>query len=436
VISRRNAIVLAGLSAAGALAGCDGIGAGGPPTLKGAELVRADLPRTVLEGSTAEKARTAAVAAISAFSAELFASLAASTPGNLICSPYSVAMALGMTVQGAKGVTARQILDVLHTKDASGLAEGLNVIDRVRSARSRKVPDPGGGKPGRVELTSANGLWGQRGVPWEQAFLEVLARDFGTGLRVLDYAKEEAARSAINGWVSGQTHERIPELVPSGVLTADTRLTLVNALYFKAPWQKPFKPDRTHRAAFHRLDGSTVDTDLMSGDGDRFASGPGWVAADLPYAGGELAMTVVVPDAGRFAEVEKGMTGEWLADLWTGLQPAPVRVELPRWKDRSQVSLGDALAGMGMPLAFTTRADFTAMTTSEPLRIAKVLHEGYIAVDEAGTEAAAATASVVETVSAPANPQSVIADRPFLYLIHDLPTATLLFIGRVLSPVP
>jgi serpin B len=130
------------------------------------------------------------------------------------------------------------------------------------------------------------------------------------------------------------------------------------------------------------------------------------------------------------------MTGEWLADLWTGLQPAPVRVELPRWKDRSQVSLGDALAGMGMPLAFTTRADFTAMTTSEPLRIAKVLHEGYIAVDEAGTEAAAATASVVETVSAPANPQSVIADRSFLYLIHDLPTATPLFIGRVLSPVP
>jgi len=396
------------------------------------ELIASDLPRAVRTPA----ALSTAVAAVSAFSADLFASLARSTDGNVVCSPYSVAVALGATVQGARGATAAQMLDVLHGTDARALAEGLNAIDAALAARSKQIPGRTGGEADHPQLAAANSLWGQRGMTWQRPFLDVLARDFGTGMRVVDYGQAEAARHAINAWVSEQTRARIPELIPAGVLSADTRLTLVNAIYFKAPWQEPFRPRMTREAPFHRLDGSTVSTQLMDGTtGDRFARGPGWVAADLPYAGGELAMTVVVPDAGRYAEVERSLTGELLVDLLTGLQPAPVHIGLPRWTNRTQVELREALTGLGMPIAFTDDADLSAMTVEERLKVAAVVHEGFIAVDEAGTEAAAATAVEVVPVSGRSTPPlSVVADRPFLYVIHDRPTGTPLFIGRVLEP--
>jgi serpin B len=347
-----------------------------------------------------------------------------------------------MTVQGARGDTAAQILDVLHSSDAAALAEGLNAIDLALAARSVAVPGPGpgrgrgGGDAQQIELASANSLWGQRDLAWEQPFLDVLARDFGTGMRVVDYVgAREAARSAINDWVSQQTHSRIPKLVPPGAIGAGTRLILANALYFKAPWQTPFGSANTRKTPFHRLDGSVVSTDLMSARaGNRFTSGPGWAAADLPYGRGQLAMAVVVPETGRFAEVERSVTGEWLTRLLTGLQRSPVQVGLPRWTFRTQVELGPALAGLGMPLALTDDADFGAMTTQAPLKISAVLHEGFIAVDEAGTEAAAATAVAIRLSALAAEPRSVVADRPFLYIIHDVPTGTPLFIGRVLDP--
>jgi serine protease inhibitor len=396
------------------------------------DLISSDLPRA----SGTQAARQAAVSGVSAFSAELFAAIAGSGSANLVCSPYSVAVALGMTVQGAEGVTAKQILELLHAEDAAGLAEGLNRIDIALAARSGPVPGSNGRKPERVELATANSLWGQGGFRWQQPFLDTLARDFGTGMRVVDYRAPEVARAAINAWVSQQTRARIRKLVPAGAIDADTRLTLVNALYLKAPWLTPFEAGMTRKAPFHRLDGSTVSTDLMNATaGNRFTSGPGWVAVDLPYARGEVAMTVVVPEAGRFAEIQKSLTGEWLTQLLTGLQPAPVQVGLPRWTVRTQVGLADALAGLGMPTAFTDAADFSAMTTQAPLKISAVVHEGFIAVDEAGTEAAAATAVTMTLASGMvARPRSVVADRPFLYVIHDLPTGTPLFVGRVLDP--
>lgn len=397
------------------------------------ELIRSDRPRAAV----AADAQAVAVAGVSAFTAELYAALAASGKANLVCSPYSVALALGMTLQGARGSTQAQMLDVLQSDDAATLAAGLNAIDQALAGRSGPVPDPNGGKPRQLVLASANSLWGQRGENWQKPFLDVLARDFGTGMRVVNYRDQaEAARSAINAWVSKQTRARIPELIPSGVIDSDTRLTLANALYLKAPWQSPFDPQTTRKAPFHRSDGSSVTVDLMDGQsGNRFASGPGWQAVDLPYARGQLAMTVVVPDRGRFAEVENALSGPWLTQLRAGLQKTPVRVGLPRWKIRTQIGLNGVLDGLGMPTAFTEAADFSGMTTVEQLRIAAVVHEGFIAVDEAGTEAAAATAAIVGVASAQvAPPRSVVADRPFLYVIHDLPTGTPLFVGRVLDP--
>jgi serpin B len=397
-------------------------------------LVRADLPRAVASAS----ARSAASSALAAFSADLFGSVTGSGAANVVCSPYSVAMALGMTVQGARGTTARQMLEVLHARDAATLAGGLNAVDQALAARSGPVPDPA--RPGRTEqlvLTTANSLWGQRGEPWRQAFLDVLARDFGTGVRQVDYRQAEAARAAINTWVSQRTQARIPHLIPPGLLDAGTRMTLVNAVYLKASWAAEFDPQLTGKAPFHRLDGSSVTVDLMSGDstGQRYATGPGWSAACLPYAKGQLAMTVVVPEAGRFAEVRAALAGDGLARLLAGLRTGPVHVGLPKWTTRTQVDLTGALGALGMPAAFGAAADFSGMTTADALTLAAVVHEGFIKVDEAGTEAAAASAAVAEVMSLAAPPpRRVLADRPFLYVVHDLPTGTPLFVGQVVDP--
>jgi serine protease inhibitor len=390
-------------------------------------LIRSELHRSPERAA----ARAAAVAAVSAFSADLFTAVAASEQSNVVCSPYSVAVALGMTVQGARGTTARQILDVLHCDQAAELAAGLNSIDLALADRSGALPGDDGR---RVELASANSLWGQRELVWERPFLDVLAKDFGTGMRVVDYAERAAASSAINAWVSRQTHDRIRDLVPAEALSVDTRLVLANALYFKAPWQTPFRASATQEAPFHRLDSSTVDAELMSGTGARFGAGPGWVAVDLPYAREQLAMAVVVPDTGRFLAVRDAVTGQWLTDLLTTLASTPVQVRLPRWTSRSNLPLADTLAELGMPTAFTDAADFTGMTTQLPLELDAVLHQGFIAVDEEGTEAAAATAVVAQTTSMVVPRETVVADRPFLYVIHDLPTRTPLFLGQVLDP--
>jgi serpin B len=423
MMTRRELLALAGVAA---LSGCGAETGGGAGSM---ELVGSDVERAVAPPG----ARAAAVEAVTAFTQDLYGA-GRGAEGNLVCSPYSVAVALGMTVQGARGDTAREMLRVLHSPDPQALAAGLNGVEAALAARSGEWAPPGGERQ-RLDLAAANSLWGQQGTTWHQEFLDVLAREFGTGMRLVDYKRAtEAARLAINAWVSDRTRTRIPELIPQGILKDITRLTLVNAIWFKAPWQTPFTPAVTRRGPFHRLDGSSVAADLMRGKvrGAGYARGDGWQAVDLPYGAGELAMAVVVPDTGRFDGVEAA-PGGWLPQVLGRLAAETVRVTLPRWRSRTQVELSEVLAHLGMPLAFTKSADFTGMTADEPLRIAAVVHEGFIAVDEAGTEAAAATAVVVERTSLE-RARDLVVDRPFLYVIHDRPTRTPLFIGRVLDP--
>jgi serine protease inhibitor len=423
VITRRNVLALAAVAA---LAGC-GRSAGE------SDLVRSDRPRA----ADAPAAKAASVTAVSAFSAGLYAALAQSAKGNVVCSPYSAALVLAMTAQGAKGVTAQQILKVLHSVDAAALADGMNSIGLDLATRSGSVPDPNGGKARRIELAAANSLWGQSGLSWQKPFLDVLARDFGAGMRVVDYkTKTEAARSSINSWVSQQTAGRIPEVIAPGVLTTAARLTLANALYLKAPWQTQFVPGMTRRMAFHRLDGSTVGANTMTeveAAQRRFASGAGWQAVDSAYAGGKLALAVVLPDAGHFARVEKSLTGDWLTQLLAAFRPAMIWLKLPRWSSRTKVELREPLTGMGMPIPFSDAADFSAMTSQEPLKISAMPQESFISVDEAGTEAAASTAGSMGMTGG-VSARWFFVDRPFLYVIHDVPTGTPLFIGRVLDP--
>ena len=290
----------------------------------------------------------------------------------------------------------------------------------------------------KLELATANQLWGQRDYPFHDAFLDKLAANYGAGMRLVDYIKAtEDARKAINAWVSDQTRERIPELIAEGVLNSDTRLVLTNAIYLNAPWMHRFNKDATAAGPFTLLDGSTVEAQFMRLSEDlRFAKGSGYQAVELPYVGGSLSMLVIVPDAGEFADFQSAFNADTLENIVSDLKTAQVKLGFPRFEYSTQASLKDALKEMGMPIAFEGGlADFSAMSPDgKNLYIQDVIHEAFIAVDEDGTEAAAATAVVVGRTSAPVDVVELTVDRPFLYAIRDNDTGAILFLGRVVDP--
>jgi len=438
MITRRDAIRLATLAALAQplLAAC-GNGSSNEKSPGGSnvnddgglELVSSDAERTAGDPGGIP----GVVAAMHRFAGGVYGALP--TDENLVLSPYSIAVALGMTLTGAGGTTAEEMRTVLGADDR--FHAGLNALTaHVEGLAGRQ--ERADGSKADIALDAANQLFGQRGVSWEQPFLDLLAEQYAAGVRTVNFeTATEDARVLINDWVEEQTHDRIEDLIPEGVLDALTRLVLVNAIYLKAPWEVPFEKRLTAPGRFHRTDGSTVDVDLMSGPpvSAPLGAGDGWQAARLPYAGSRLAMTIVLPDAGRFAEVEEVVAGGGLPDILAGGRPAQIDVRLPRWTSRTSAALKDVLQGLGMPTAFDpNHADFYPMTDDDlDLYISAVLHQGFIAVDEEGTEAAAATAVVVSETSAPMT-TSFHVDRPFLYVIHDVEHGTPLFLGRVLDP--
>jgi serine protease inhibitor len=375
--------------------------------------------------------------AVQSFGADLFRAMTRQA-GNLVCSPYSVAVALAMTRNGARGETADEMDRVLHAPPLEQLNAALNALTQHVEglAHQRQRPD---GSDASVTLDVANSLWGQRGVGWEPAFLDALARSYGAGMRLTDYLGDpEQARHDINLWTGDRTRGRIPELIGPGILNHLTRLVLVNAIYLKAPWATPFLKNGTQDAAFTRADGSHVTVPMMRSDDEAhigYASGRGWQAVDVPYDPGGLAMAIVVPDQGQLDRVEQALDGAAVHNLLGAFQPTSVSLRLPRWTFRTQVMLNEVLIGLGMPTAFSeARADFRGMTTQQRLLIDAVVHEAFIAVDEQGTEAAAATAVVMRATSAVVPSVEVTVDRPFLFVLHDVETGTPLFIGRVSDP--
>src|ERR1035437_9411670 len=281
-------------------------------------------------------------------------------------------------------------------------------------------------------------VFSQSGLQLQQPFLDTLASKYGAGLRLVDFQNSPVgACQLIDGWVSDQTEGRIPKLLDS--LDSNVRLVLVKAIYLKAPWLEPFAESDTKTAPFTRPDGLQVSVPTMSLNlsKGRYASGTGWQAAELPYAGGSLVMTIVVPD--DLAAFESSLDAARFSQIAAALQPAAVDLTLPRFKIETKSDLASALAGMGMPLAFDpTRADFSGITTQEKLYIAKVVHQANISIDENGTEATAATAVVMAAASATLiqPPVTLHVDRPFLFALRDTNTGAILFLGRVVDPAP
>jgi len=391
-------------------------------------LARADVPRASADPAGAAEAG----AAVNAFGLDLYRRLAAGQP-NLVFSPASIALALGMARAGARGETAAEMDAVMHGLATDDHAGWLNALDLALASRSGTFDDASGQKLA-VALRIANAPFAQRGMPLEQAYLDALAARYGAGLRLVDYVGDtEGVRRAINAWVDEQTERRIPELLAPGVLTRDSRLTLVNAIYLKAPWLEAFQADQTTDGPFTRADGSSVEVPLMTTQAPMsYASGRGWQAVEIPYVGGSLAMTVIVPD--DLAAFEAGLDADLLASISGALAPAEVTLTLPRFSIETKADLGAILAAAGMPSAFDDRADFSGITTAEQLQIADVVHQANIDVDEKGTEAAAATAVVMRATGMPAEPVALRVDRPFLFAVRDVPSGAVLFLGRVGDP--
>jgi serpin B len=253
---------------------------------------------------------------------------------------------------------------------------------------------------------------------------------------VLDFENApEASRVTINDWVSEQTEDRIEDLIPQGVIDALTRLVLTNAIYFNAAWDNPFEPGLTADGTFHLLDGGKVSVPMMRQTKSLgYARDEGVQAVELPYDGQELSMVVLLPDAGEFEAFENTLDAGRVDAIVKDISYRQIALSLPRFEVESDFSLVDALTAMGMPDAFTGAADFSGMTGSRDLFIAEVVHKAFVSVDEAGTEAAAATAVVMEKMAMPEEPVEVTVDRPFVFLIRDLETGVVLFVGRVVDP--
>lgn len=364
-----------------------------------------------------------------AFGLDLFRRLADARPNeNVIVSPLSAGLAVGMVANGATGATRAGIeralatgleLDALNAANAS-LAEALRTED--------------------VELAVANSLWARQGVPFLPAFMEQNRRFYGAEVATLDFNSPDAARR-INDWASRNTNGRIPEMV-RGPLDGDLILYLMNAVYFKGRWQDEFQPRATRPRVFH-APGGDVQRPMMQRTGSY-----GYVAADgiqgvrLPYRGGRFAMYVLVPDAGQpLAELRAALT----ADAWHGwsgrFSPREVQVVMPRFRMALESRLNAPLQAMGMADAFDPgRARFGAMLPAEYLarqnaHVGEAKQKVFIEVNEEGTEAAAVTGIEMRTTSAPAPPLELVVDRPFVLVVRDDQTGALLFVGQVNDPV-
>jgi serpin B len=399
-----------------------------------AALVASDLER---QAPSAPAEDVAAVAAGErAFAAEVYAELASAADGNLVFSPASIRTALAMAYAGARGDTRAEMASVLHfdLPDAR-LHAALNTLDQALASRNRDEGADPNGEQRRVLLTVANALWGQQGYGFLSEFLDTLARYYGAGMRVVDFTgAAEAVAAAINDWVAEATNGRITDLVHPGDLNDLTRLVIVNAVYLDANWAQPFAAINTHDGAFYLLGGSRVIASFMHQEESfLYAAGDGWQAVELPYIGEELAMLLVVPDAGRFSEVEGRVGSGLFDDAEAALESREVNLALPKCEFRFEASLGDALTAMGMPRAFVPGADFSGISGGG-LFISGVEHQAFIRMDEAGTEAAAVTGVTFAAGTMTAAVVELAIDRPFLFSLYDRATGEVLFMGRVISP--
>lgn len=376
------------------------------------------------------------VAGNTAFGLDVYHGLAANEEGNIFYSPFSISQALAMTYAGARGNTQAEMAGTLRfTLPEAQIHPAWNALDLALASRGENaLASDGKG----FRLNVVNSTWGMIGYPFQAPFLDILAQHYGAGMYLLDFTVDPmACRDTINDWVEDKTEGRIEDLIPEDVITELTRLVLVNAIYFNAAWRSPFDQDATSDGAFHLSGGSTTTVPLMYQEASfGYAAGNGWQAVEMPYDGEELSMVVILPESGRFADIESGLDTDFLGTLLTSISNARLALTMPKFTFTSSFTLKDMLVSLGMVDAFSFgAADFSGMDGSRNLYIGAVIHKAFVDVNEAGTEAAAATAVIMDFgTSLPPDPIAVTVDRPFIFLIRDLQTGAILFVGRVMTP--
>jgi len=348
---------------------------------------------------------------------------------NVFFSPYSIFIALTMTYEGAKGETAREMEYVVHIpEDAAlrrpNLARLYNIINK---------------KEKKYKLSTANALWAQKGYPFLKEYTEGIERYYGGKISTLDFAMDsENARKTINKWVEEQTNNKIKDLIPSGVLNALTRLVLTNAIYFKGMWLKQFNEEETKEEDFRIGSGKRVKVKMMQLVGHearfKYAEIDGVQILEMPYEGEEVSMLIILPEQDDIVELEKSITLEKLSEWKSMMGMQRVDVFIPRFKLKTKYFMADLLKKMGMPTPFSDLADFSGMNGTGDLCIQDVIHQAFVEVNEEGTEAAAATGVVVGITSATIRTPVFRADHPFIFIIQENTTGSILFMGRVSNP--
>ncbi len=377
------------------------------------------------------------------FAFSLLKRLGEADQGNLFVSPYSIASALAMVYAGAHGPTRQQMAETLHFPlEDELLHPAFNRLDRELAARADVEPENEGDA---FRLDVINQTWGHEGFEFQQDYLDLLARHYGAGMRLVDFRNTfEQVRLEINDWVAESTEQRIEDLLPPRSLNSDTRFVLVNAIYFLGSWKHAFEEDRTSDAPFARLDESRVTVPMMRQTA-RFGhhADEQTVAVSMPYVGDDIELVAMMPaDADDFGQWAAGLDREYFDQVLESMSRRDVALHFPRFESGSDLRLAELLRTMGMVDAFDEcDADFRGITGVEPcipdrsIYIDEIFHKSFVDIDEAGTEAAAATAVVMMRVTAVGpEPPTVRFDRPFYYFIHDRPSGAILFAGRLLDP--
>ncbi len=359
------------------------------------------------------------------FAFDLYARYAASDD-NVFFSPYSLSSALQMTYEGAKGTTADEMRSVLHlsSDDAARQATETAFIEAMNAP----------GKP--YEISVANAIWVEKTYPLLEEFTTVVENVYFAEANNVNFITDpDASRITINNWVSEKTKTRIQDLLPPNSINGGTRLVLTNAVYFKAKWVEPFKPELTQKADFHLTPKDVVPVDMMSQDGTFLYMGNEMAQVlELPYQGEDLSMFIVLPRVNDIKACEAAFDQNTLRQWTSTLKGTRVALSLPKFKVAAEYKLKKDLIELGMKAAFSN-ADFSGMTGEPDLFIAEVYHKAWVAVDEDGTEAAAATAVVMEAGSMPSAPEAEFyADHPFIFFIQEKKTGQILFMGRVMDP--
>ena len=371
----------------------------------------------------AQSAGSSASFPVNQFGADLYSHLA-QKEGNLFCSPLSIYTVLQMVQDGAQGETRNEMVSVLHRAEGGGGI--LGTLDSLRKADTN------------FELHIANAIWAQNGFSCLPAYRATLTNDYHCDFFNVDFMNAGAASQSINDWVSKATSGKIADLFPPGALKPGAKLVLTNAIYFHADWERQFSADRTSPGDFHV--GGGVDAQpraMMRQHGSfPFMRGDGFDALELPYKGGDIGMIILLP---RAVDGLKGLEGKYsdhlLSDVTQKLKPEFAEVTVPKFTFSFEDSLPGVLEAMGIHAAFEAgAADFSGIDGRRDLFLSDVRHKAFVAVDEAGTTAAAATGGVMMPTAVPMPNLVFNADHPFMFVIVDHRSGAALFVGRVWDP--